>query len=689
VNGLTDGEVYFVRVEDSDLNLFSIFATVEDARDGSQAIKVSGGSPSSMFQCNDWGGGENDKLELEIVRERCTLAGSIAYFGWRLRAQSFKPMAVELHNKVDALSKLELLAYVNDIEDSTEDVHDYVMKEQTRLILSLWHSSGKVPIVRKELFHPKREILTMLDGLEMLMEERLSTTKLSITDGSVKEALMHLLDDRLSLAFRGKMFDGAGDPIARDKLITSRTLAVASLDQAMQDAVANADKLAAAGLHGLKDRVNTYILMEVNGENVWRNQRGRRSTKEEVRKLLGIKNEATEQASSAPDQADDSGPALKRATTKLVGSDKPCEVVLRRAEEIEIEPLADIENWQVNSTDLLSFFRVVSLKEFRAIVGDGPAGIASVSRFENSRDKILEGAKDKLNEQLEELISFGEFEVDPNNPDSDVYQEYTRRLSKVEDEKGKSNSDELKFDVMNETEAANLDKLKEYDEMIEAFHIYVDHVSEQFNFSADMQELCNSALNTVKDHSFQLKSSVLDFWSAEKKRVAEAAKDQEKKANEATKIAKMEKEMAMSAQEKLERRQAALEQMNQKLQARIDEALEHNKEAAREAKEMKKKAEIAQQSAENARAEAVEAAQVAEAVRVSANEARIKAEKAQIALEEKEAELQKKDAETDHFFAQLTDAFDPTTISSLWNKAQQLTQPPKDTPRKLTRSNST
>ena len=157
------------------------------------------------FQCNDWGGGEKDKLELDLVRERCKLAASIADFGWRWRGQSFKPLAVQLHNKVDALSKLELLAIVNDIEDSTEDVHDYVMKEQTRLVLSLWWSLRKVPLARKELFQPKREIETMLDGLEMLMQEREKTTTLTITDGSVKEALLQLLDDRLAVAFRGRM----------------------------------------------------------------------------------------------------------------------------------------------------------------------------------------------------------------------------------------------------------------------------------------------------------------------------------------------------------------------------------------------------------------------------------------------------------------------------------------------------
>ena len=103
------------------------------------------------------------------------------------------------------MSKLELLAYVNDIEDSTEDVHDYVMKEQTRLVLSLWWSLRKVPLARKELFQPKREIETMLDGLEMLMQEREKTTTLTITDGSVKEALLQLLDDRLAVTFRGRM----------------------------------------------------------------------------------------------------------------------------------------------------------------------------------------------------------------------------------------------------------------------------------------------------------------------------------------------------------------------------------------------------------------------------------------------------------------------------------------------------
>ena len=50
------------------------------------------------FQCNDWGGGEKDKLELDLVRERCKLAASIADFGWRFRGQSFKPLAVQLHD---------------------------------------------------------------------------------------------------------------------------------------------------------------------------------------------------------------------------------------------------------------------------------------------------------------------------------------------------------------------------------------------------------------------------------------------------------------------------------------------------------------------------------------------------------------------------------------------------------------
>jgi hypothetical protein len=303
-----------------------------------------------------------------------------------------------------------------------------------------------------------------------------------------------------------------------------------------------------------------------------------------------------------------------------------------------------------------------------------------------------------LAEQLEELLSFGDFEVDPANPDSDVYQEYKSRLSKAKGDSKSRENEELKFDVMNESEAANLDKLKEYDEMIEAYHEYVDHVIENFNFSPDIYSLCMTSLNSMKDHSFTLKSSVLEFWSAEKKQIAEAAREQEKEANEATKMAQaaqkkanLEKELALTAQEKLERRQAALEAANQRLQDRIDEKTEQQKQAAFEAKEMKKKAELAQAAAEKSKAEALEQTQISEAIRISANEARILAERAEEALQKKELELEKKQAESNLFYDQLTSAFDPTAIKSLWDKSTALAvvaPSPRRDSSKLGRSNS-